>query len=93
MTRCAVCPGDSVPNAHVTGVAKAPQGQVLSVDYKNGTAQAIVEPKTPIVAPGPGGPADLKRGKAVFLIAQKTDDGSYTASSVTVEKNGIKPPM
>lgn len=86
-------PGSLMTNAHVTGVAKAPQGQLLSVDYKNGTAQVIVEPTTPIVAPGPGSPQDLKRGKAVFLFALKAADGTYTANAVTVEKNGVKPPM
>lgn len=80
-------------NAHVTGLAKAPQGSILSVDYKNGTAQMIVGPKTPIVAPGSGAIQDLKRGKAVFLIATKASDGTLTANSVTVEKNGVKPPM
>lgn len=87
--------GSLMTNAHVTGLAKAPQGQVLSVDYKNGTAQVIVGPKTPIVgpAPAPGTPQDLKRGKAVFLIATKAADGTLSAGSVTVEKNGVKPPM
>lgn len=86
-------PGSVMTNAHVTGLAKAPHGQVLSVDYKNGTAQVIVGPKTPIVAPGPGTPQDLKRGKAVFIIALKAADGTLSAAAVTVEKNGVKPPM
>ena len=30
---------------------------------------------------------------AVFVIAQKKDDGSYTAAGVTAEKDGVKPPM
>lgn len=85
--------GSLMTNAHVIGVAKAAQGQVLSVDYKNGTAQVIVGPKTPIVAPGPGSPEDLKRGKAVFIIGRKLADGTITARNVTVEKNGVKPPM
>jgi|SRR5215469_961008 len=86
-------PGSLMTNAHVTGVAKAPQGQVLSLDYKKGTAQIIVGPKTPIVAPGPGTTEDLKKGKAVFMVARKSDDGTLTAANVTVEKNGVKPPM
>jgi hypothetical protein len=85
--------GSLMTNAHVTGVAKAAQGRVLSVDYKNGTAQVIVGPRTPIVGPGPGAPEDLKRGKAVFIIGTKSADGTITASNVTVEKNGVKPPM
>ncbi len=87
-------PGSLMTNAHVTGIAKAAQGRALSVDYKNGTAQVFVAPTTPIVAPGPpGSPKDLKRGKAVFIIAAKAQDGTLTATAVTVEKNGVKPPM
>jgi hypothetical protein len=86
-------PGSLMTNAHVTGVAKAPQGQMLSLDYKKGTAQIIVGPKTPIVGPGPGTTDDLKPGKAVFMVARKSDDGTLTAANVTVEKNGVKPPM
>jgi hypothetical protein len=88
-------PGSLMTNAHVIGLAKAAAGQLLSVDYKNGTAQIIVEPTTPIVAPAPkpGTPQDLTRGKSVFLIAAKAADGTLTAKSVTVEKGGIKPPM
>jgi hypothetical protein len=86
-------PGSLMTNAHVTGVAKAPQGPVLSVNYKSGTTDVIVGPKTAIVGPADGAPADLKRGKVVFVIALKKDDGSLAATNVTVEKNGVKPPM
>ncbi len=86
-------PNSLMTNAHVTGIAKAPHGQLLSVDYKNGTAQVIVGPKVPIVAPGPGTPGDLKPGKAVFTVARKSADGVLTATNITVEKNGVKPPM
>ena len=91
-------PWDSRPqslmtNATVTGIAKAPQGELLSVHYKNGTAQVIVGPKTPIVAPVPATAGDLKRGKAVYIFARKNAAGELTARSITVEKNGVKPPM
>ncbi len=86
-------PGSLMTNAHVVGLAKGATGQTLSVDYKNGTAQVIVDPKTPVVGPGPGTLKDLRPGKAVFLIAAKAPDGTLTANSVTVEKNGVKPPM
>ena len=60
-------PGSVMTNAHVIGVAKAAHGQVLSVNYKNGTADVIVDKKTKIVAPSPtpATTADLKPGKAV----------------------------
>jgi len=93
-------PWDSGPkavmtNATVTGVAKAPQGQVLSVNYKGSTAEMIVDRKTVIVAPSPN-PAsvkDLARGKTVYIFARKAPDGSLTTGNITVEKNGVTPPM
>jgi hypothetical protein len=87
-------PGSMMTNAHVTGVAKSAQGQTLSVNYKNGTADVIVDRKTAIVAPGtPGSANDLKPGKAVYIMAIKAADGSLTSGNITVEKNGVKPPM
>jgi hypothetical protein len=35
----------------------------------------------------------LKKGAAVFIIALKKEDGTLTASGVTAEKDGVKPPM
>ncbi len=87
-------PDSMMTNAHVTGVAKKAEGQTLSVNYKNGTADVIVDKKTAIVAPGtPGSANDLKRGKAVYLSATKGADGNLTSGNITVEKNGVKPPM
>jgi hypothetical protein len=86
-------PGSIMTNAHVSGVAKAKSGSTLSVDYKNGTSQIVVDRKTIIVASVAGEMSDLKPGKAVYLRALKHPDGSITANNVTVEKNGVKPPM
>lgn len=88
-------PNAIMTNATVTGVAKAPQGQMLSVNYKGSTAEMIVDRKTVIVAPSPQ-PAsikDLTRGKTVYIFARKAPDGSLTTGNITVEKNGVKPPM
>ena len=88
-------PNAIMTNATVTGVAKAPQGQMLSVNYKGSTAQMIVDPRTVIVGPSPK-PAsirDLKAGQAVYIFARRNPDGSLTTNNITVEKNGVKPPM
>lgn len=88
-------PNAVMTNATVTGVAKATQGQVLSVNYKGSTAEMIVDRKTVIVSPSPK-PAtvkDLARGKTVYVFARKGPDGALTTGNVTVEKNGVKPPM
>lgn len=93
-------PWDTQPNALMTnatvdGIAKAPEGQMLSVSYKGGNAAMVVDSKTVIVAfsPQPGSVKDLQRGKAVSIFARKAPDGTLTAANITVEKNGVKPPM
>jgi hypothetical protein len=82
-------------NTHVAGVAKAAQGSLLSINYKGSVAQVIVDKKTQIVAPSPqpASAADLKPGRAVYVFASKDANGNYSAANITVEKNGVKPPM
>ena len=91
-------PWDLVPdslmtNATAAQITSAPQGQVIKVTYKDGEAEVTIPPGIPIVGYVPGDPSLLKPGAAVFIIAQKTADGSLTASGVTAEKDGVKPPM
>jgi len=85
--------GSVMTNAHVNGVAKAKSGTDLQVTYKGTTTDIIVDKKTVIVGPADGAMSDLKAGKAVFIRANKGADGSLSTNNVTVEKNGVKPPM
>ena len=85
--------GSVMTNAHVSGIAKAKSGTDLTVTYKGNTTDIVVDKKTKIVAPADGAMSDLKPGKVVFLRATKAADGSLTANNVTVEKDGVKPPM
>lgn len=85
--------GSVMTNAHVSGVAKAKSGNVLSVTYKGNATDIVVDKKTAIVTPVNAAMTDLKPGKAVFLRATKAPDGGFTANNATVEKNGVKPPM
>jgi hypothetical protein len=91
-------PWDLVPDSLMTNATAAqiisePQGQVIKVTYKDGEAEVTIPPGIPIVGYVPGDPSLLKPGAAVFIIAQKSADGSLTASGVTAEKDGVKPPM
>ncbi len=91
-------PWDLVPdslmtNATAAQITSAPHGQVIKVTYKDGEAEVTIPPGTIIVGYGPGDPSLLKPGAAVFIIAQKGADGGLTASGVTAEKDGVKPPM
>ena len=86
-------PESTMTNATVSGVTSAPQGQTLKVSYKGGESELVVGPDTPIFGYGTGDMSLLKPGAAVFIVAQKQADGSLTAARVTVEKDGVKPPM
>jgi hypothetical protein len=91
-------PWDLVPdsimtNATVAGISSAPQGQVLKVTYKGGEAEVIVPNNIPIVTYAPGDASLLKPGAAIFMVALKQPDGTLTATRVTAEKDGVKPPM
>lgn len=86
-------PGSVMTNAHVTGIAKMSGGSTINLTYKGQSTAIVVDSKTKIVAPADGTMADLKPGKAVMLRATKAADGSLSTNRITVEKNGVKPPM
>ena len=86
-------PESMMTNATVATVATAPDGQTLTVKYKDGTQTIKVKPGTPIVTFAPGDKADAKVGAKVFLGATKGADGSFTAGRRLVGKDGLTPPM
>jgi hypothetical protein len=88
-----LAPNSLMTNATVAGVAAAPQGQVLWVTYKGQEAEITVPPDVPVVAFVPGDTSLVKPGAAVFIFGQRKPDGSVSASRITVEKDGVKPPM
>ena len=86
-------PDTTMTNATVAGIASATGGQTLKVNFKGNESEYVVGPETPVFGYGPGDASLLKPGAAVFLVAQKQPDGSLTASRITAEKDGVKPPM
>lgn len=88
-----LAPDSLMTNATVAGIAAAPQGQALRVTYKGQEAEIIVPPEAPVVAFVPGDTSLVKPGAAVFIFGQRKPDGSVSATRVTLEKNGVKPPM
>jgi hypothetical protein len=86
-------PDSLMTNATVGKIAQAPSGPVLYVTFKGGESEYIVGPDVPVLGYGPGDLTLLKPGVAVFIGALKKPDGSLTASRVTAEKDGVKPPM
>jgi hypothetical protein len=86
-------PESMMTNATVATVAKSPDGDVLTLKYKDGTQTIKVKPGTPIVTFAPGDKADAKVGAKVFLGATKGADGNLTAGRLLVGKDGTVPPM
>ena len=86
-------PDSVMTNATVSGISNAPQGQVVKVTYKGGESEIVIDPDTPVFGYGTGDASLVKPGAAVFTVAQKKSDGSLSATRVTVEKDGVKPPM
>jgi hypothetical protein len=86
-------PGSTMTNATVAQVNKAPHGRTLELQYKDGTQEINVAPRTPVVTFVPGTTRLLKPGRTVFIGARKLDDGSYVAPAVNVQRGATKPPM
>jgi hypothetical protein len=88
-----LAPDSLMTNATVSGIAAAPQGQVLRVTYKGQVADITVPPDVPVVAFVPGDMSLVKPGAAIFIFGQRKPDGSVSATRATLEKDGVKPPM
>lgn len=86
-------PESMMTNATVATVAAAPDGQTLTLKYKDGQQTIRVKPGTPVVTFAPGDRADAKAGAKVFLGATKGADGGLTAGRLLVGKDGLTPPM
>jgi hypothetical protein len=86
-------PDTVMTNATAGTITKSPDGNVVSVTYKGTTSDYTIDPTTPIFTYAQGDTGLLVPGAAVFVVAQKKDDGSLTAARITAEKDGIKPPM
>lgn len=88
-----LAPHSLMTNAVVTGIGTVKAGRVLTVSYGGKSTQIEVDRHTEIVAYAPGNVHMLKRGRMVFILAARQPDGTLTATNVTVETRGVKPPM
>lgn len=91
-------PWDSMPNATmtnatVTGIATATGGQTIKVNFKGSESEFVVDADCQVFGYTAGDASLLKPGAAIFTVAQKRPDGTLTASRITAEKDGVKPPM
>jgi hypothetical protein len=90
-------PGSTMTNANVEKVEQVAvekvQGQMLTLRYKGGEQKVFISPGTPIVKNVPADRALLKVGTGVFIPAVRSEDGTLTATRITVGVDGTMPPM
>jgi hypothetical protein len=86
-------PDTIMTNATVGTITQSPQGNAVKVSYKGTESEYTIDPTTPIFGTANGDTGLLKPGAAVFVIAQKQEDGKLTAARLYAEKDGVKPPM
>jgi hypothetical protein len=79
-------------NATVSQVVLGTSGRTLKLEYNGGVAEVEVPQELPIVTLIPGDRSLLIAGKAVMAFSRQEADGSWTATGLTVEKDGVKPP-
>jgi hypothetical protein len=86
-------PNSTMTNATVAHAVKERDEHSVTLTYQGNEKKIAIPEGTPIVTFAPATPADLKTGAAVFMIAEKGTGGTMTARRVTVETNGVVPPM
>jgi hypothetical protein len=89
-----VQPGSTMTNATVAEVSSVTDGQSILLKYKDGEKKLVVPAGTPIVTYAPGKTDELQPGaKIVIMAAQKQPDGTLTAGSIGIGRDGMTPPM
>jgi hypothetical protein len=81
-------------NGEVQSMVASVDGQTIMAKYKDGEKKVIVPSGTPILRFVPGTKDDLKAGAQFFIVAAtKQSDGTYTAPSINVGRDGAVPTM
>jgi hypothetical protein len=86
-------PGSSMTNATVSAVTPIEGGRDLELAYPGHSLKLTLPDDAPIVTFAPADASDLKVGVAIFAVAAPAADGRLRAASVSIEKDGVKPPM
>jgi len=84
--------GSSMTNGTVGNLVNA-NGRTVTITYKGGEKQVVVPDNVPFVTYEPTDRTALTVGANVIINGTRADDGTVTASSVGVGKDGLVPPM
>jgi hypothetical protein len=84
--------GSSMTNGTV-GSLVAANGRTITITYKGGEKRVVVPDDVPVVTYEPADRTALTVGANVLINGTRAADGTVTAASVSVGKNGLVPPM
>jgi len=87
-------PNSTMTNATVAQMVKGVDGDEITLKYKDGEKKIVVVPTTSIVTYVPADKSELKPGAKIFIsAANKKEDGTLEAPTISVGRDGITPPM
>jgi hypothetical protein len=84
-------PSSTMTNGTVGNITSA-NGRVLTVKYGNAEKQILVPEDVPVVSFEPGTRELLVPGAQIILNGTRAADGTVTAGSISVGKDGLIPP-
>jgi Domain of unknown function (DUF5666) len=84
--------GSSMTNGTV-GSLTAANGRMITITYNGGEKHVLVPDNVPIVTYEPADISALTPGANVLVNGTHNADGTIVASSVSIGKNGLVPPM
>jgi hypothetical protein len=84
--------GSSMTNGTVGSLVNA-SGRTITITYKGGEKRVVVPDDVPIVTYEPADRTALTTGANVLINGTRSTDGTVTAGSVSVGKDGLVPPM
>jgi hypothetical protein len=80
-------------NANVADIVNMGKDRVLTVKYQGGEKKILVTQSTVVVWYAPTERGELRPGAPVYVVAQRSPDGSLSAPRVSVGLGGQVPPM
>ena len=88
-----LAPNSTMTNATVAQMVKSVQGDEIRLKYKDGEKKIVVAQNTTIVAFVPADKSELRPGAKIFDTTNKKEDGTLEATTISVGRDGITPPM
>lgn len=87
-------PGTTMTNSSVDALVEQAEGPVLTLKHKDGITRVLVPPEAPIVRFGPGDASLIVPGASIVVFrAVPAEDGTLSASRITIGVNGTRLPM